>query len=414
MAMGSASNRFFSVLSSNSAYVFLFAVAVALVLLLAYETLTVVQAQAPANSYLYCIGGHSPVPGGATNSVYFTSLSGNAAGTWYRAVPYPHSIGSASCAYGNGSIGCVGGFNSSLIYSASCAASISGNSQWNCSDYPENMTSGSCIGLGQSVLCTGGVVPVNAMDTSLGNMASNLSYYTGNLAGMQPWHATTGYPIQTFGAGCALYNSTVYCVGGYEGTAPYAMNSSYYATVTANGISEWEATTPYPLHVVSGSCFASFGYLYCIGGSVNYLVNSSIALVPNFTGRAYYAKISQQGIGKWMNTTSYPVNAIGVSCADSSAKLYCIGGLEFAEAPGSASQTFSILRSAYYANLTANGIGTWHSIANYPEPTLFSSCLAVNTTADLEMYGSRVNTTNLPAAYTQQQINLTMLLWDPT
>jgi len=104
----------------------------------------------------------------------------------------------------------------------------------------------------------------------------------------------------------------VYCVGGYTSTA------TYYASLAPSGVGEWKNTTGYPFTVGANliSCVVIGGEIVCVGGHTG----------PNVSSDVYQAMVSPSGIGKWLNSTSYPVGVFGQSCVTSAGKIYCVGG----------------------------------------------------------------------------------------
>jgi hypothetical protein len=112
---------------------------------------------------------------------------------------------------------------------------------------------------------------------------------------------------------CVTDSGYVYCLGASGAAA------SYFAALSANGLSEWVATTPYPAPPVNNpACVASQGYVYCVGQVYN---------GPNwydYVQGVYFAPLSSSGIGSWTQTTALPLENFGGTCVASSGYLYCI------------------------------------------------------------------------------------------
>ena len=79
------------------------------------------------------------------------------------------------------------------------------------------------------------------------------------------WTATTSYPSQLAGIGCAVVVSDVYCVGGFD--ANYnSYDDEYYAPVNGSGIGAWSSGPSYPTAIDSASCVGAGSTVYCVGG----------------------------------------------------------------------------------------------------------------------------------------------------
>ena len=170
------------------------------------------------------------------------------------------------------------------------------------------------------------------------------------------WKATAVYPWPssncvdpTLGFTCVAHvcvtdSGYVYCLGAGGAAA------SYFAALSANGLGEWVATTPYPAPPVSKpACVASQGYVYCVGQVYN---------GPNwydYVQGVYFAPLSSSGIGSWTQTTALPGENFGGTCVASSGYLYCI---------------YDQTASAYFAPISSNGIGAWTETVAPPEASV--------------------------------------------
>ncbi|MDE1865584.1 MAG: hypothetical protein KGH94_03025 [Candidatus Micrarchaeota archaeon] len=147
----------------------------------------------------------------------------------------------------------------------------------------------------------------------------------------------------------------VYCVGS---PTPY-FNQSYYSQISSTGVRRWDSTTGYPIPFLDGACASSGSYVYCLGDS-GILFNSK-------SRQAYYAPISQKGIGTWAQTTSYPTQFNSGSCSIYHGYIYCVG-----------TQNTSNSNKVFYAPVSASGIGTWVQTTSYPTPFYGGQCNAYN------------------------------------
>ena len=175
---------------------------------------------------------------------------------------------------------------------------------------------------------------------------------------VSPWATTTAYPMQVAGQSCVEYNSTVYCVGGRSFNGP--VNSAYYASLTQNGIGQWSPTTGYPLAMAYGSCVAIGSYVYCVGGET-----------PNGPFDAvYYASLSANGIGAWTSAVHYPGPIFDQSCVGDAGSLYCVGG----------QNSTSPTNAVYYAQIDSStgAITSWTPATSYPTTIFNESCASLN------------------------------------
>ncbi len=136
-------------------------------------------------------------------------------------------------------------------------------------------------------------------------------------------------------------------------------NAAYYASLSQFGIGPWTNTTSYPTDIAFPSCVASSGYIYCVGG---------LTFDGTFTNASRYAPLSQSGISSWASTTPFPIKVVMKSCTASDGYMYCVGGLN-----GSGFATNAV----YYAPLSSSGIGQWTRGTNYPTDLFFQSCVAL-------------------------------------
>ncbi|MDE1852111.1 MAG: hypothetical protein KGH69_05535, partial [Candidatus Micrarchaeota archaeon] len=87
---------------------------------------------------------------------------------------------------------------------------------------------------------------------SSGYSPENLSYYAkASSAGVSDWIATSSYPVGVDDAGCSIYRNYIYCVGT---NATEQENQTYYAPISGSGIGKWIATTPYPIKFWLAGC----------------------------------------------------------------------------------------------------------------------------------------------------------------
>ena len=252
--------------------------------------------------------------------------------TWFSAANYPvqvdgvFGVAGQQCVNSTRYIYCIGGQDTnggpqSEIYSSSVLSSSSSNiSSWTADSnvYPQNINGQSCVVYSNYVYCVGGTYNDGGDDVA--------SSYYAPLSGngtIGSWNSTTPYPIAIDTQYCVASSGYIYCVGGNnetDGTNADATpsDSVWYATLSSSGIGTWSHSSAYP-NLFFPSCFASSGYIYCLGGTD---VNN------NVVNTVYYAALSSTGVGAWTGTTAYPNKLDGQSCVISSGYIYCVGGQE--------------------------------------------------------------------------------------
>jgi len=298
-----------------------------------------------------------------------------------------------------------------LSLSTSTAPSSAVHGQWsNTTAYPAGGEGAQCVTFDGFVYCVGG-------------LTTNQTYYAQLTSlGLGQWHSTSPYPTsgQGNGAGTLFYGSCVawsgfiYCVGGQHDGLP-ASSDTYFAPLSSSGIGAWKVTTSYP-EAVGGfaggpratiSCVASASYIYCLGGGGAYFAPLSQSGIGgweqttnynlagynyiNYQGQVngqtcvtmsgyiyciaggglygspinetFYAQLNSSGIGSWARTTSYPINDTRFACTILSGVVYCIGG-----------ETYKSV--VYHASLSASGIGAWTTDPNYPTGIEDQACFA--------------------------------------
>jgi hypothetical protein len=201
-----------------------------------------------------------------------------------------------------------------------------------------------------------------------------LSYYLQYTAPQStgPWVSTTAFPLQVggtsgvLGQACVTSSSYVYCVGG-ENADSMPNDTVYSSPLKTTGLGNWTLDQyPYPQPIMFESCVAYSGYVYCVGGTGT--------ATGNDTADTYFAPITLGALGNWTATSPYPVPTDSESCTASSGFVFCVGGEN--ETSGS-SATATLSNSAWYASLSASGIGGWTKTTPYPGGVYFPGCSAL-------------------------------------
>ena len=294
-------------------------------------------------------------------SVLATLVAPASSSLWKKAAEYPLQVagtvgvGGQQCVNSATYVYCIGGadFNGgprNAVYTSSAISSSSGNiTSWTPDShlYLQNIYGQACVVSSSYVYCVGGVY-----DDADDDVAS--SYYAALSSDgvVGKWTNTTAYPVPVDGQYCVASAGYIYCVGGgteQDGTNGTFVesNSVYYAPLNSTGIGPWSPSTSYPTNIYFPSCFASDGFIYCLGG-----VDSN----GNVVSTDYYTALLSSGVGTWTQTTAYPLKETAQACAISSGYIYCVGGEE----------SSSFTNAVYYAAVSSGGIGAWTKAANYP------------------------------------------------
>ena len=293
---------------------------------------------------------------------------------WISAAQYPlqvastNGVGGQQCVNSSSYIYCVGGSDingdpRNSVFSSNPLSSSSLNiSSWTTDSnvYPQDVNSPSCVTYSGDVYCVGGTIDDSGDDTAATYYATLSSGTVGT------WTPTTSYPIPIDTESCVSSSGYIYCVGGNNetgGSNSAATNSTsvWYAPLSSSGIGNWSLTNAYPSGIFYPVCYASAGYVYCIGGAdVN---NNAVESV-------YYASLSSTGVGTWTLTTAYPTDLSSQACVIISSTIYCVGG----EGNGGAYSN-----AVYYAPVSSSGVGAWSSGPGYSDSAA-TECAAVGDT----------------------------------
>jgi hypothetical protein len=282
----------------------------------------------PGNTTIYCVGG-ADANGGPQNGVYYADISdsGNITGWTPSSSTYPQYIFDQSCVTSSGYIYCVGGSydDSYDDVASSYYAQIMPNgtlSSWSSTTaYPIPVDTESCVANSSYVYCVGGFNETDGSEADA-TASSSVWYAPLSSSGIGAWTLTTAYPDGVYLPSCYAANGYIYCIGGVNGNLN-AVDTTYYARLSAAGVGSWTQTTAYRVAALLPACVVSVGDILCVGGETGSESSSS----PTFTSVVYYAPITSSGIGTWDKATSYPIS-IGTDCVSSSGNVYCVGGLD--------------------------------------------------------------------------------------
>lgn len=327
-------------------------------------------------AYLYCIGGASfyiqnnSIGVHNINATYYAPVTLFGLGKWSLLKNLDLEANSLSfCAYDSDTIYCLmptllnNRYTLQMVY----GQLFNNNSvDWlipnmSINAYPSNIVP-SCVFNQNYAYCTAGFYtapPYAPMDT-------NRSFYS-NVSAEDKinWIGTSDYPIAISNVNCYTYNESIICIGGYknfsesQGKSIGAVNNTYIAPISINGIGPWKVGPNYP-DPINPSCVTYGGYIYCIGG---------LTTNDTFNGNDYYAQLSSNGIGNWIETDGYPIHGYAQACVAYGGYVYCVGGRNLPN---------STTSNVYYAQLSSSGIGTWIAGSSYPIPAI-TDCVIANS-----------------------------------
>ncbi len=207
------------------------------------------------------------------------------------------------------------------------------------------------ITAGQNFYCVANfTVPSTLGSTYSGTFQLTAKYCTNSPSIVSILNCTTPTPITYDGAvqlQAGAYSSSFFINLPYP---PYiycvggSLDNAYYAPISNRGIGSWTSTNSYSggVSLQYAGCSIYENYIYCVGSN------------SGSESQAYYAKINSNGIVGWTLTTNAPDKINNEGCSIASGSIYCVGS-----DTGSGAQ-------AYYASVSANGIGNWVATTSYP------------------------------------------------
>lgn len=245
-----------------------------------------------------------------------------------------------------------------LLLSTANAANAESLGTWTATtSYPSQLAGLGCAVVISYIYCVGG------FDSNY-NSYDDVYYASISGTGIGTWETGPVYPTAIDSTSCVSANSTVYCVGGDEDDGETVFNAVYYSEIspTTAEPGPWTAGATYPQAIYATSCVLYSGYIYCVGGL-------------NFNGddvsNTYYAQVSSSGIGSWTSTTAYPKAADSLACVViSDGYIYCVAGEIGSATPSS-------IDNVYYAQLSSSGIGKWSAGPAYPNSLAAVSCVSL-------------------------------------
>ena len=260
---------------------------------------------------------------------------------------------------------------------------------------PINLTS-------RYIYCVEGVTYINggaAYSDSYIWKSLNNSYYSKLYTNGTPvnWKNTSKYPQPTITylpelglfepllPVCVSEDYNMYCL---------SYNTSYYSSITENGLSNWKETTPFPnqTELYDLSCAAGDRHMYCIAKTSFYnsncIINSGYSIcAPNnstnnftYTGPLYIASLSSNGIGNWITTTSVVALHSGVLTNQTLLAL----------------ENRNVIQTYQKYNGSTPALWSWAKGRNYPLNVTGTYCTIANFTNGSQVTTTIINTTTIP------------------
>jgi N-acetylneuraminic acid mutarotase len=310
------------------------------------------------NGYLYEIGGYT-----TTNIVTVDYAPINANGTigaWTATTSLPTGTGGATSVVYNGYLYEIGGSTSSGTTATVDYAPINANGTIGAWTATTSLPAANSRAT--SVIYNGYLYEMGGYTTTYAATVDVAQINNGGPGTTSAWTATTSLPAATYWATSVVYNSYLYEIGGYNGTA--ALTTVDYAPINSNGtIGGWAATTSLPTATNSATSAVYNGYVYEIGGST---VNGTAGVIATVE----YASINANGtLGSWTSTTSLPVATLAAASVIYNGYVYEIGGNT------SSGDTTSV----DYASINGNGtLGSWTTTTSLPVAIEYATSVIYN------------------------------------
>lgn len=135
------------------------------------------------------------------------------------------------------------------------------------------------------------------------------------------WSAQQQLPQTLWGMSTVISGSTVYVIGGYNGSS--VQNTVYYTTITNGQVGAWKPGPQLPTATLSNCAAVINGWLIVAGGAT--------VATSTPTSAVYYAKINSDGsLGAWQTGPSLPVAmyayAPGWDVAVTDSAIVIVGG----------------------------------------------------------------------------------------
>jgi len=170
------------------------------------------------------------------------------------------------------------------------------------------------------------------------------------------WRTNTPLPLAVSSMGVAVWNHTIYVMGGINSQAFLISSQVFSATIQSNGtLSAWSTLTPLPSGLEAQGAAAN-GVLYAFGGTDG----------TSYLTAVYYSAINPDGsLAGWNQTTALPHPSVYLGSAAGSGYVFSTGG----------SDGTNTLSSLYLAPVMGGGAaGAWSNGPALPQPLEIFGC----------------------------------------
>jgi len=278
-----------------------------------------------------------------------------AIGPWASTTSYPIQVAGDACVERSDTVYCVGGFDANghdYTNTYYAALSPTGIGNWTpTTPYPEAVDSSGCAVWSSTIYCVGGENATNVL--------SNVYEAPLSASGIGKWTGAGAYPQTIAATKCITNAGYIYCIGGFDLTGDET-NAVYYSSLS-NGLSSWSKSAPYPLAINSESCVVQNSTVYCVAG------NEESGLPQFPTANVEWAPLGPTGAGPWTQTWAYPNALSAVSCVLQSIYIYCAGGFNLNAVSSN---------RVYYTSIVSVGVSPWVNATVYPTAFDDSSCVS--------------------------------------
>lgn len=300
--------------------------------------------------YIYSIGGYSSSNSYLNTVEYAPIASDGTVGTWASTTTFSTARQAMSAAVHNGYLYISGGDNGSSYFVHVYFAQINDDGtvgSWSTSspNSPNSRSEHVMLAYNSYLYIIGGY------DGSAANYW-NLVHYarinSGGSGSADSYASTTALPQATRRHTTVAHNGFIYVIGGEGSSTPYS--TVYYAAIGPDGtLGSWTATSSLPLNKAAHVSVLYNGYIYAIGG---------LSDPGGYTTNVYYTEINSDGtLDTWSSTTSLPGGRYGASGAVYDGYVYFGGGW-------TGSVNSNVL---YYAAINSDGtLGSWNTTTNLP------------------------------------------------
>ncbi len=326
-----------------------------------------------ANGYLTVAGGYNGSL--ALSTVYSAKINADGTvGTWTTMNTLPALLYQASTAVVNGYVVMAGGWNATTAVSAVYTAPLQSSAF--VMNTKNTFVSGTLAEVWNNNASVAGVSSTGQLSTSGGIQITPAtqaptSNFTSTLTGLASgslgtWTQTTQMPIVNRGFVYGSYNGYIFQVSGCSSSCATATVAS--AKVNTDGtVGTWQSISQVPvaLRLAGGAVY----------NNTIFLVGGCGSTCTTFVSTVYSSQINNDGtIGTWTTLNTLPAVMYFNTAIASNGYLFVAGGCSAGTSPCT-----TFLSTLYSAPINSNGsIGTWQTLNTLPTLRIMSGLSAAN------------------------------------